>query len=89
MKTFINIMEWLGAGITCFGFVYAIGMMIADDLYQTALGLDAYLDLNAISIWNILWIFVVGVALVITFEILDVVFKSGERSAAQEEQKDE
>ena len=89
MKTFIKTMEWLGAGVTCFGFAYALGMMIADDLYQTALGHDAYLDLNAISIWNILGIFVAGVALVITFEILNVVFKSGERSAAQEGQKDD
>ena len=85
MKTFINIMEYVGAGVTCFGFAYAVGMMIADDLYQTALGADAYLDLNAISVWNIVAIFVVGVALVITFEILKVVFKSGERSAAREE----
>ena len=89
MKTFINIMKWLGTGVACFGFAYALGMTFAEDLYQTALGPDAYLGLNAISIWNVLGIFVVGIALVITFEILDVVFKSGERSAAQEEQEDE
>lgn len=89
MKTFIEVIKWVGAGVTCFGFAYAVGMMIADDLYQTALGTDAYLDLDAISIWNLLGVFVVGVALVITFEILGVVFKSGERSAAQEEQEDE
>jgi len=89
VKKLIDIMEWLGAGVTCFGFAYAVGIMIADDLYQTALGLDAYLDLDAISIWNMLGIFVVGVALVITFEILKFVFNSGVRSAAREEQKDE
>jgi F0F1-type ATP synthase membrane subunit c/vacuolar-type H+-ATPase subunit K len=89
VKTFIEIMKWVGVGVTCFGFAYAVGIMIADDLYQTALGLDAYLDLNAISIWNMFGIFVIGIALVITAEILGVVFKSGERSAAREEQKDE
>lgn len=89
MKTFIKVMEWLGAGITLFGFVYAVGVIIADDLYLTALGPDAYFDLNAISIWDILGVFVVGIALVITFEILNVVFKSGERSAAQEGREDE
>ena len=89
MKKIIEIIKWVGAGVACFGFAYAVGMMIADDLYQTALGTDAYLDLNAISIWNILGVFLVGCVLEITFEILDVVFKSGERSAAQEEQKDD
>lgn len=89
MKTFIKIMGWLSAGVAVLGFAYSCGMMIADDLYLKALGVDAYLDLNAISVWNRVGILVVGIALVITFEILNVVFKSGERSAAQEEQKDD
>lgn len=89
MKTFIEIMKWAGGIVTVVGFAYSTGMMIADTLYQTALGPDAHLDLNAISPWNVVWIFVIGVALVITASILDAVFKSGERSAAQEEQKDD
>jgi len=89
MKTFIEIIKWWGGGVTIFGISYSVGMMVADNLYRTALGTNAYLDLNAISLWDMLRVFVVGVAMLITASILYIVFKSGERSAAQEEQKDE
>ncbi len=89
MKTFIEIMKWVGGGTMICGLVFAIGMIRAEGLYRTALGYDAYLDLNAISLWNVLGIFVVGSALAITFGILAVVFESGERSAVREEQEDE
>ena len=89
MKTFIKIVSWGSIGILIFGLIYVIGMVIADDLYKQALGYDAYFELNAISLWNMLGIFAIGSALAIFTSILEMVFKAGESSAAQKEQEDE
>ena len=83
MKTFIEIMKWAGGVIAVFGFSFSFGMIVADSLYHTALG-EMYYELNVLSLWNTLGIFVIGCALATLFVILEAVFNAGERSASEE-----
>ena len=85
MKTFIEIMKWVGLALAVFGFAFAAGMLVSEGLYRKALGYDAYYELNVLSLWDILGLFIIGCALASIAVILEAVFQSGERSAAQEE----
>jgi len=87
MKTFIEIMKWVGCGLAVFGFVFATGMFIADTLYRKALGYDAYYELNAVNIWDILGVFVMGCALASIAVILEAIFEAGKRSALGKEEQ--
>ncbi|TET42882.1 MAG: hypothetical protein E3J60_01580 [Dehalococcoidia bacterium] len=88
MKTFIEIMKWAGAGWAIFGCIFSMGVVFADIQYKKALGLDAYYELNVINIWDVGGVMFIGIVTTIIVLTLDAVFKSGERSAAREEQKD-
>ena len=85
MKTFIEIVKWAGGALAVLGFAFAAGMLVCEGLYRKALGYDAYSELNVLSLWDILGLFIVGCALASIAVILEAVFQSGERSAAQEE----
>ena len=89
MKTFIEVIKWAGCALAILGFAFAAGMLVSEGLYRKALGYDAYYALNVLSLSDILGIFIMGFALAAIAVILEAVFQSGERSAAQEEQKDD
>lgn len=86
MKTLIAIMQYVGVAFSIFGFCYAFGLMVADEIYKTALGLSAYYGLDAISPWTVAWMPVTGGAILVVSYIMDAVFKAGEKSATKEEE---
>ena len=80
MKTFLEIMKYVGGALTAFGFAYAVGMIVADTSYMDALG-EAYYTVSVIGLWDVMGILVIGGALTTLVVILEAVFIAGERSA--------
>lgn len=84
MKTLIAIMQYVGVVLTAFGFVYAVGMMVADELFKRALGASAYYDVDAISPWEITGVLVLGTVILVISYIMDGIFRAGEKYATKE-----
>lgn len=85
MKTLIAIMQYVGFALTAAGFVYSFGMLVADEIYKRVLGASVYWDVDAIGIWNVIWMPALGGAILVISYIMDMVFRAGEESAAKEE----
>lgn len=85
MKTLIAIMQYVGAGLTAAGFCYASGMLVADELYKRALGASSYWEIDAFDSWDVVWMIVIGGAILVISYFMDGVFRAGEESVKKEE----
>lgn len=85
MKTLIVVTQYVGFGLVAFGFVYATGMMVADEIYKRVLGTAVYYEMDALSICDVVGVLTIGSVILIASYLMEAVFKAGEASATKEE----